>query len=1340
MFRAPESPHSHDRWTRRAGLTRSVCSGVIALGVLGAGVSAQSPPPFDLDRDGVPDTVIRQVRGSVDEPVWGRVVVVSGTGGAELLSVVGPEANDLFGWVAASIGDIDGDGIPDLAVAAPRGRTPLPEADPQSPPAAGALGRVHLIAGADGSILRSIGVGDVGFFGFALRFAGDFDGDGLGDLLVGAAHFTGQHAPSGLPVLNHYWALASTFTGALLMQGEGSIAEPFRPGLISPRLFWRLGETSGPRTLELGNSGDVDGDGDVDFADLLWLLAHWGQTGAPRGRPDLAARGDIDASGALDFPDLMAVLEQFGRAPSNTGAPTRGGPGCWLWGTCGCECIFDCPDFGCEGCYPDCGGPTDPDPCASACNAGCAHEGKCLCLPLGTPGCHSSCPECYPCPSCPPDCPDCIPCADCPPPPPGCTTQCECYPCSPECGGDCNPDCERDGNFWPEKCEQNCGAGGGSSGAVPGCDDPCADDDQDGIPNHSDCDSECYAGNPEEDCACDDDDGDGTRNQDDCDSLCFGVRTASQCRVVFTPDPLTHPPLGDCLPPSRVNVFPGDVERLDVEFDGPCGTTYWLTAAHPETAAFLVGTDLLHSVQVGRYATVRVVGLNAGATSIAARKDAPNGTTLRTFQVVVGGSIQVEYDHAPTFSAYGSPPGGGTTSIDGPSSSGAAGPPGSGDTRARTSPSHDPPGPVRADLREYIHAHFPPSLCTMRVTLRDAGGTPRPNKAVLLVCRDGLFTMPQTRGVILTDDKGRATGQFGAHTPEGAFADTPIAKDRIAVLIGRAAQGYGGQPYTGPTIEAIYEEHRFSGTRFTGHSFRTGEHNLTGNGDQYFVSAASLTLVAVNRDHAVIVTSALATGSLENIPGHLGQTVAFELPGGEVVSFTMTATPTLFGLGITYQRQTVDGLAGLAFTAGITIEIEPIDLDDLPPGNVLEEIDVDAVVSLLGEIGGFVLEWGPEFLPFYPDVRDLCMELIYKGLWLGESPDWFTVTLSAIGLAMDAGYVLPPLGAAGNALVAILKQAVRHIPPAVLRAFMQQAGGLKQAAQLVMNYVGRIPGATIATAVPLIVKQITYLVNSSLQLPADAIAAGFKILAEKGSRFFKDEAAEGACWLAKHNKEAVARTLFDDFAEEVVEETLDLARKFDLSSGVISDDAVRGLGVAVEAVGAGDSSIVRQIFDGAHYASNATRQDLAFRALRILDGVDEMDEMVRFLKRNANGDGVDGAIFEATAAARMRRGEFPELGELHNIAVDAEEATRKIDAFTSTHAIQMKFKGPGGDFTPSDINGSVEACIDYIDELVEQAQDAGRLPVLVTNRQISQELAAILQVRGVDWTLVPAGL
>lgn len=134
------------------------------------------------------------------------------------------------------------------------------------------------------------------------------------------------------------------------------------------------------------------------------------------------------------------------------------------------------------------------------------------------------------------------------------------------------------------------------------------------------------------------------------------------------------------------------------------------------------------------------------------------------------------------------------------------------------------------------------------------------------------------------------------------------------------------------------------------------------------------------------------------------------------------------------------------------------------------------------------------------------------------------------------------------------------------------------------------------------------------------------------------------------------------------------------------------------------------------------------------------DQMVHFLKRNAgNTNGVDGSIYEATAAMRVKRGEVPGVGVLERIAADGEEATRKIDAISSTHSLQMKFKGAGSVFVPSDIGGSLVGCRAYLDEFVGETNGlpgAPRIPCLLTNLPVNDDLASELAIRSISHRLI----
>ena len=52
--------------------------------------------------------------------------------------------------------------------------------------------------------------------------------------------------------------------------------------------------------------GDTDGDGDVDTADLLALLAAWG------GYGEECILADLDLSGDVDTADLLLLLANWG--------------------------------------------------------------------------------------------------------------------------------------------------------------------------------------------------------------------------------------------------------------------------------------------------------------------------------------------------------------------------------------------------------------------------------------------------------------------------------------------------------------------------------------------------------------------------------------------------------------------------------------------------------------------------------------------------------------------------------------------------------------------------------------------------------------------------------------------------------------------------------------------------------------------------------------------------------------------------------------------------------------------------------------------------------------------
>jgi hypothetical protein len=237
----------------------------------------------DLDGDGQQDLLIGAPRQDGVGLESGQVVALAGGGFAVLHSWTGAAAGDQLGSAVAGIGDVDGDGTPDVAIGSPLADVLAKDS-----------GRAQVFSGATGALVLELAPlacnGDAGDgFGSSLAGVGDVNGDGTPDVAVGVP---GESCNGWLTSGD-----VRVYSGAdahLIFHVFGSAAfEHLSAGLAGP--------------------GDVDGEGTPDVA-----------VGSPRQFTEGGAKGQVQIlagdDGALvaAFPGTQE-LDAFGQAVAAAG-------------------------------------------------------------------------------------------------------------------------------------------------------------------------------------------------------------------------------------------------------------------------------------------------------------------------------------------------------------------------------------------------------------------------------------------------------------------------------------------------------------------------------------------------------------------------------------------------------------------------------------------------------------------------------------------------------------------------------------------------------------------------------------------------------------------------------------------------------------------------------------------------------------------------------------------------------------------------------------------------------------------------------------------------------------
>jgi hypothetical protein len=191
----------------------------------------------DINQDGVPDILVGVPHHSnfaLDHINAGEAIAFSGANGSVLFTLNDPDEDEgnRFGYAVAGLGDVNGDGVPDMVVGVPKKNAAedLPD-----------VGTAYIFSGANGNLIRSLDPPTEvlsGRFGSAVADAGDVNHDGVNDVLIGAPGASKAYVFNGA-------------TGGLIF----TMTTPAKPNANKIPSFGAA----------VAGGQDVDGDGTPDF-------------------------------------------------------------------------------------------------------------------------------------------------------------------------------------------------------------------------------------------------------------------------------------------------------------------------------------------------------------------------------------------------------------------------------------------------------------------------------------------------------------------------------------------------------------------------------------------------------------------------------------------------------------------------------------------------------------------------------------------------------------------------------------------------------------------------------------------------------------------------------------------------------------------------------------------------------------------------------------------------------------------------------------------------------------------------------------------------------------------
>ena len=269
----------------------------------------------DVNGDGFDDLIVGAFRAAPNGNYSGESYVVyggtsaPGTNGVLNLSALdgtngfrlnGIDANDLSGYSVSSAGDVNGDGFDDLIVGAfaadPNGNGGAGESyvvfGGAVSPGTNGVFDLSALDGTNGFRLNGIDIGDIS--GRSVSSAGDVNGDGFDDLIVGAY----RAGPNGNSRAGESYVI---YGGASAPGTNGVLDLSMLDGTNGFRLNGINGDDYSGRSVS--SAGDVNGDG---FDDLI-VGAYLGDPNGNNSGESYVVFGGADAPGTNGVLDLSAL-------------------------------------------------------------------------------------------------------------------------------------------------------------------------------------------------------------------------------------------------------------------------------------------------------------------------------------------------------------------------------------------------------------------------------------------------------------------------------------------------------------------------------------------------------------------------------------------------------------------------------------------------------------------------------------------------------------------------------------------------------------------------------------------------------------------------------------------------------------------------------------------------------------------------------------------------------------------------------------------------------------------------------------------------------------------------